>query len=106
MGLGSIDQDTEHAAALGEMPDLLAHLLVDALVDEFDQFVVVAAHAHRSVTGVDQFDGGVHDRAESLVEFESGSDHQHRVEQAVQPVATFDNLLDTVLDLHEQFTQA
>ena len=36
-------------------------------------------------------------RAESLVEFESGSDHQHRVEQAVQPVATFDNPLDTVL---------
>ena len=104
-GFGVVDQDTEHAAALGEMPDLLAHLLVDALVDEFDEFVVVAAHAQRSVMGVDQLDSGVHDRAEGFVEFESGGDHQHGVEQSVQPVAALDDLLDAVLDLHEQFTQ-
>jgi hypothetical protein len=56
--------------------------------------------------GVDQLDRGVQDRAEGFDEFESGSDPQHRIEQAVQPVAAFDNLLDAVLDLHEQFTQA
>ena len=106
MGLGSSIRTPSTPRPSGRCPIFSRICLVDALVDEFDQLVVVAAHAQRSVTGVDQLDGGVHDRAEGLVEFESGSDHQHRVEQAVQAVAALDDLLDTVLDLHEQFTQA
>ena len=64
-----------------------------------------AAHAQRSVTGVDQFDGGVHDRPQGLVEFEARGDHQHGLDQTVEPVATLDDLLDAVLHFHEQFPQ-
>ncbi len=106
MGLRVVDQHAEHAAPLGQMADLLAHLFVDAFVDELDQFVVVPAHAQRPVPGVDELDRGVHDRSQGFVEFEPGRDDQHGLDQTVQPVAAFDDLLDAVLDLHEQLSES
>ena len=69
------------------MPDLLAHLLVDAFVDEFHQFIFVPAHAQRPVAGVDEVDRGVHDRAEGFVQFEPGGHDQHGFNQTVESVA-------------------
>ena len=54
---------------------------------------------------VDQLDSGVHDGAEGFVEFQPGCDDQHRVEQPVQPVTAFNDLLDAVLDFHEQLAE-
>lgn len=87
------------------MSDLITHRLVDAFVDELDQFVVVAAHPQRAVPRVDQFDGGVHDGAQRFVQFQTGGDHQHGFDEAVEAVAALDDLLDTVLDLYEQFAK-
>ena len=48
----------------------------------------------------------MHDRSQRFIEFEPGRDHQHRLDQTIQPIAAFDYLLDTVLDLHEQLVEA
>ena len=104
-GFGIVDQHAENAAPFGQMADLLAHLFVDAFVDELDQFMVVPAHTQRPIPGVYELDRGVHDRAERFVQFEPRGDDQHGVEQAVEPVAALHDLLDAVLDLYEQLSE-
>ncbi len=103
--LGFVDQVAEHAASLGQRTDELTGLGVDALVDELDQFVVVAAHAQRPVPGVHQVDGGVHDGLQGDVQFQTRGHHQHGFHQAVEPVTAPDDLLHPVLDLDEQLAQ-
>src|SRR6201999_1560914 len=69
-----IDQDTEHTPALWKVSDQLAHVLVDAFVHELDQFVTVAAHAERTVAGVDQSDSGVNNCPQCDIQFEARCD--------------------------------
>ena len=105
-GLRIVDQHAENAQPLRQVADLGVRLFIDAFVDELDQFMVVPTHTERAVLGIDELDCGVHDRSQCLVEFEPGRDHQHRLDQTIQPIAAFDYLLDTVLDLHEQLVEA
>jgi hypothetical protein len=72
---------------------------------KLDQLVVVSAHAQRPVLSVHQVDGGVHDGAQGFVELEAGRDHQHGFNKTVRAIAALDDLLDAVLDLHEEFAQ-
>ena len=44
--------------------------------------------------------------AQRGVELQTRRDHQHGVDQAVEPVSALDDLLDAVLDLDEQLTQS
>ncbi|BBY90514.1 hypothetical protein MGALJ_01830 [Mycobacterium gallinarum] len=67
--------------------------------------MIVAAHTERSVPGVDQFDGRVHDRLQGLIELETRGNHQHGLDQTVEAVAALDDLLDAILYLLEQFPQ-
>ena len=105
-GFRVVDQHAEHAKPLGQVADLGVHLFIDAFVDELDKFMVVPADTQSAVLSVDELDRGVHDRSQGFVELEPGRDHQHGLDQTVQPIAAFDYLLDTVLDLHEQFAKA
>ena len=102
---GLVDEHAQHAATLRQVADLFAGGLVDAFVDELDQFVVLSAHSERSVPGVDQIDGGVHDRLQRGVEIQAGGHRQHRRDEPVDAVALLDDLLDTDLHLGEQFAQ-
>ena len=104
--LGIVDEHAEHAEPLGQVTDPLPHRRIDALIDELDEFVVVAPNAQRAVLRIDQLDRRVHDGAKSFVELQPRRDHQHRVDQTVQPVAPLDDLLDAVLDLHQQLAKA
>ena len=106
IGFGLVDEDTRERRDLREVPDPFPGGFVDALVDEFDQFVVVPAHTERAIARVDQFDRGVDDRPQGFVELESRGDRQHGLDQTVEAVAALDDLLDAVLYLDEQFTQA
>ena len=105
IGLGSSIKHAEHATPLWQVADLLPHRLVDALVDELDQFVVVAANTQCAVLRIDELDGSVHDGAQGLVEFQPGGDDQHRVEQPVESITSFDDLLDAVLDFRQQLAK-
>ena len=69
-------------------------------------FMVVPTDTQRPVLGVYQLDRGMHDRSQRFVEFEPGRDYQHGLDQTIQPIAAFDYLLDTVLDLHEQLAES
>ena len=46
------------------------------------------------------------DRAQRGVEFETGRHCEHCVDQAVEAVASFDDLLNALLHLTEQLTQS
>ena len=105
-GFRVVDQHAEDAEPLGQVADLGVHIFIDAFVDELDKFVVVPADTDRAVLRVDEFDRGVHDSSQGFIELEPRRDHQHGFDQAVQPIAAFDDLLDAVLDLHEQLAKA
>ena len=104
--LGVFDQDSENAATFGEVPDELTSTFIDPLIDELDQVVLLATYAHRPVAGVHQVDSRMDDGPQRVVELETRSDHQHGVDQTVEPVSAFDDLLDAVLDLDEQLAQS
>ena len=104
-GFGSSISTPSTPRPSGRCPIVARVVFVDAFVDELDELVTVAAHAERAVPGVDELDGGVHDRAQRDVEVEAGGDDEHGVDEAVEAVAALDDLLDAVLDLAEQLAQ-
>ena len=104
-GLGVVYQHAEDAQALGQVADRLPHCLVDSLVDELDKLMIVAADAQGAILRVNQLDGGVHDGAKRLIELQPRRDHQHGVKESVEPIATFDDLLDAVLNFSQKLPQ-
>ncbi|GCA97981.1 hypothetical protein NCCNTM_16160 [Mycolicibacterium sp. NCC-Tsukiji] len=67
--------------------------------------MVGAPDPEGAVPGVDQLDRGVHDGAQRLVQFQTGRDREHRLDQTVEPVTALDDLFDAVLDFTEKLTQ-
>ena len=104
MGLGS-SISTPRTPRPGQMTDQLPGGMVDALVDERDQLVAAPAHTQRRVSGIDQFDGGMNDGAQGVIELQAGGDHQHGVDKPIEPIAALDDLSDPILDFDEQLTQ-
>ena len=94
--LGIFDQYPQNTAAF-RGADLLASRFIDALIDELDQFRPIATHTQRPVLGIYQVNGGVHDAAEGGGEVETGCHDQHGLDEPVEPVAAFDDLLDAIL---------
>ena len=47
----------------------------------------------------------MNDRAQCRIEFETGRDDEHGVDEPIKTVAALDDLSDAVLDLAEQLTQ-
>ena len=93
-GFGLVDEQAEHAVALGQRPDL--RRVASSMPRRRTRRVraSVAADPQRAVAGVDQLDRGVHDRAQRGVQVQPGCHRQHRVDQAVDAVTAFDDLLD------------
>lgn len=87
---GLIDQQSEHSAAFRERTDLAPSFFVYSFVDELGELTIWPAHSQRSVPSVDQFDRCLHNCAQSVVQFQSGSDHKHGFDQAVGPIPGID----------------
>ena len=98
--VGIFDQHPQNTAAF-RGADLLASRFIDALIDELDQFRPIATHTQRPVHGIYQVNGGVHDAAEGGGEVETGGHDQHGLDEPVEPVAAFDDLLDAILHFFE-----
>lgn len=64
-----VDQQSQHAKALRQGANLLPGALVDAFINELDEFMVGSTDTQRPVTGVNQLECGVHDGAKGGVEF-------------------------------------
>ncbi len=95
------EEQAEHPVPARQIADHDPGAVVDALVDEFGELharLIGFAHAERTVTGIDQLDGGVHDRTQCVVQVQSGGDDQHRLDQAVHLVPDPGDLGNPVLD--------
>ena len=82
------------------MPHPPDGFVVEALVDEPDHSLGLVVHSKRSVPGVDEMGGHVHDGAQGVFEVQSGADGQHRLDETVKPVTGFDDLFDPILYLN------
>jgi hypothetical protein len=100
-GSGVIDEQAQHTLALGQMSDLPNGFVIKAFVDELDHSLGLVVHAEGSVPCVDETGGHVHDRAQGFFEFQAGADGQHRLDETVEAIASFDDLFDAILYLDQ-----
>ena len=104
--LGIVEQNAQHADALGCPPDLGQLRFPHAGQDEVDDLVTFAADAEGAVSRVDEFGGGLDDGLQRAVQVESGGDHQHGFHQPVEAVSSFDDVVDPVLHFGEKLPQS
>jgi hypothetical protein len=91
------DQQTQHTAAVWQIPDPRVGGRVDAVSDEVGQIGAVGAdHAERTVPGVGQGARGFDDTLQGAAQAEVRADADDRVEERPQPFPAGHHLADSV----------
>jgi hypothetical protein len=103
---GVVDQQAHDTTALGYPADAPDGFLVDAFINELHHVVIPVVYLQRPVLGVGQLGGGLHDRAQSGLQFQARGDYQHRFHERVKAVTTLDDLPDAVLDFDQKLVQS
>ncbi|MFF4393039.1 hypothetical protein ACFY0G_40915 [Streptomyces sp. NPDC001552] len=102
--LGVPDELAEDAVAGGQVADLGPEVVADADGKELGELLVVTDDAQRSVLRVHQDDSGFDDAPPYLWQIEAPPT-DHGIEEPVEPVPGAAHLVDTDLELFEQFVQ-
>lgn len=103
--LGVPDELAENAVAGGQVADLGPEVVADADGKELGELLVVTDDAQGSVLRVHQDDSGFHDAPQYLWQIELPADGHHGLEEPVEPVPGAAHLVDSDLELLEQFVQ-
>jgi hypothetical protein len=79
---GVVDEQAEDAASHGRVTDGRRRLRVDPDMDELAEATGVVEHSERTIGGIDQLDGRLHDPAQGRAELQAGSDGDDSGEQS------------------------